>query len=1115
MDLNKLLENQLRRNAVGTLTLHTKNRFREIFFEEGLVYLVGESFSGKISTAGLYCSDPPVPLPTLDTILVSADLKRQLLQEILRDQGLIEGATLVGLTTQQVLEEVIDLFLHNTASFHFQEGRVPEALLGCERLVASTPVKLTNVVEEYQARHEELTSIRESIPDDGEVFVLTSEGEAYKKTHSDDYVLQRVLDAFDGTRELRNVFKDCPFFEHQVLHVIAEAMRNGHLKKTIHPELKGFSTSDLTQEEAEQFLPALKNAVKYGIDELAARERLAAVFERLGRVDDAVIQFNFIGDALYRMEKPAKSVKAYQRALELKPGETLLIEKIISIYSHAAQADLVAGNIKSAQRYLESALKIQPSNLAVFKQLAELYSCGKRYKELADAVDLVRAHATRCRQVEPARLACQAAIELAPTKATFRKKLINIFLDFGCNSEAAAAMSELAGLYRDAGETESALALEEKVDRLREAGKGRTKTRRSSENPKRRPRGRNVRAESDLQPRRRGGRLLRGFGVLVLLVLAYQTWSLVAWQEIERKYAHAETLRDGVTHTGVAPTQLKKNEESLIQDCETFLKYFPVSVFRTEVSELRHVLRRNLEDLTVRRNLTVQQILAEAERLGDQEGDFMAALRILDRVEPSSPYHLKAVALRERFNEPIADSPHQLLERGGELEEQELWVQACAIYKELLERYPTSASAKKVAFPIELRSYPPGATAYTLEGEDLQELGESPVVLRLPPGSKQQVELRFGDAYVPKRVWIDTNPPVGGSLGTRRVMLGRKPQASYRIPAPLASAPKVDGVFVYCASTDGRVFSVDLSSGKISGWARDDGVGKRLVAPPLAVEERIVTAWDDAVLGVLHNQSGILSEHRRLPLPRPVAPGALELAAAPAMVVVGTDASQLQAYDLSGTATENVWSVDLPGRASVIRALRSDNAAAVDLLVGMSNGMLLRVSVERTRPSLRWKYSLGARPVTRIALVGDIVVATTQEKDWVHYVDLAGSAPRRVPLERAVRVAFCEKTQRALALDAEGTLTALAPRQGDESTQHRVAEFLQSEPSEFEGLGDGTFGIVHDGDQEFLLLEVIGDGEPKPLWATRVEAGIAHTVTDGSYVVLAGKDGTLHVFPRR
>ncbi|MEM7235902.1 MAG: hypothetical protein AAF517_27285, partial [Planctomycetota bacterium] len=446
MELLKLLRTQLEKGSVGTLLLGESTSFREIFFERENAFLCGHQFSGKIDVESLIDLDiigNVLSPDDLEMIQGHTDLTQDPLPLLLRSQGRIDAAQEEQLVGRFLEAEVIELFLGNGDTFHFQHERVPETLLDGSGPTASVPIPLARLIDAVETRQKRLEEYRAVLPSGKEVFVPTAEGMAHMQ-ESTDYALKKLFGLVDGFRNLETLVTASSFYEVLALGKLVDALDGELLKKTVLPEIKHVTTSQLDPASAEGWLPSFKNAVKHAVDPLEYRERLAELYECVGDADGAVVQYNFIGDSLYRMKKPAKAIAAYQRALDIKADDVLVTDKITRIYQDAAEQELANGDLSQAITLLENALTTRPDDQVVFQRLTDLLTRHKHLDQLSELLDRVIAHGKRLGDCELGVAACRQVLANVPRSATFQKKLINIYLDFQEVDQAAEEMANLA-----------------------------------------------------------------------------------------------------------------------------------------------------------------------------------------------------------------------------------------------------------------------------------------------------------------------------------------------------------------------------------------------------------------------------------------------------------------------------------------------------------------------------------------------------------------------------------------------------------------------------------------------------------------------------------------------
>ncbi|MEP6654666.1 MAG: tetratricopeptide repeat protein, partial [Myxococcales bacterium] len=147
-------------------------------------------------------------------------------------------------------------------------------------------------------------------------------------------------------------------------------------------------TGDLYVEQgfAQKAVAVYKNVLKLSPGTVPAHLKVAALFNQLGLVSDAIQQFEMAATALQRAGKPADAVTALRQAVELQPENVVLRVKVAEAASHAGMVEdavrefaTAADQLKAqgrgdeASRVLERLLFHQPDNHAKARELAELY----------------------------------------------------------------------------------------------------------------------------------------------------------------------------------------------------------------------------------------------------------------------------------------------------------------------------------------------------------------------------------------------------------------------------------------------------------------------------------------------------------------------------------------------------------------------------------------------------------------------------------------------------------------------------------------------------------------------------------------------------------------------
>ncbi|MBI4585458.1 MAG: PQQ-binding-like beta-propeller repeat protein [Planctomycetes bacterium] len=839
----RLLETLERKKLVGTLVLGRKRRSLEVFLEENLLYLPNGGFLGKIDFEGLVESGllgKKLSETAIETIALATDLTETLLPEVLYSRGLIDRKELEELAHRHLQEELFSRFLIYQDSFHFQEGNVPEAIIGQEGITIKVPILLDRFLEVVRNRVNQLNTIAEIIPTNEEIFVITEKGMARKQEALGDFGFQRIFDLLDGFRTLQSILHDGFFFPFYVTKRIVEALENGWIKKTLIPELRGVDPSQLSRDDAERYLPYFKSAVKYGVDEIKSRENLAIVLHRLNKADQAVIQYNFIGDTQYQMGRKAKAVQAYHQGLSIRPEDPLITEKIVRIYREGAEEAVRQGHLNEAITLYRNALQILPNNPEIFRALLNLHVAKKEISEIANLCDLITSRDRLSKDPGFAVEVVRSIIAQFPQEPLFYKKLINIYLDTGKTKEALDEMENLAQLFVKDGKTAQSLDLIEKILRL---------------DPKRKHLRKLSKPPAKSRTLGLSGFLPKTFCVRIILVILlalflYQFWAYRALEPArsQRYLAFASSdWKKPEEGTEIIESRLERRLRLLVLAAEDYQIHYPLSLFRWEAKRLESEFKNSAERLEEARLRLKEEILKtglEQFRRGNSIEAEKNLCRLLACSEEDPARQNAETALAEiRGYEAKAAAVRQEAEKnggGGNRPE------AYRLFKKLMDEYPLSQAAKGLAFPVDLITIPGDAAVRTKNGGTRQ----SPCQFDFGPGSWEEVVIeKTGFEAVALRLTPSEGPIKVVTL---------RPEAAWQreLPPPGPQAPVFEKEALFYLAQNGQLHAINLQNGE-KLWQHSLVSMISPVAAPLALRSLLLLPLNNGQILRFHPASGL------------------------------------------------------------------------------------------------------------------------------------------------------------------------------------------------------------------------------------------------------------------
>jgi tetratricopeptide (TPR) repeat protein/outer membrane protein assembly factor BamB len=1097
MDLITLLQNQIEKGAVGTLVLGKRSSFRELFLEKGSIYLCDDAYSGRIDMESL-CEAGVLPhriSPSqLENVLRQTDLKKTLLPHALADGGFVDDAAVQSLATRHLREEMLRLLIGSQDSFSFQKGRVPERLLTPQGAAPRLPIEVAQLRGDLEKRVAEMKEIDDVLPSRAEVFVVTADGMMYKQEHPEDVPVQMLFDLIDGFRSLECLLATSVFFEHFLRKLVRRCLEQEFLKKRSLPELRDVDPSNFSEDEARRHLPAFKSAVRFFVDQLAARERLAIVHEKLGNVQEAVVQYNYIGDALYRMRKPAKAIKAYQRALVVKPDELLVSDKINRIYQEAAKSDLERGEVQQAIQLLRNALRVSPGEESLCRLMAEALIADGNVRELAAFCDHVSLQAKQCASHKHAREVLTLIATSFPNDALLKKKLVNVFQDLGDDASAVNLLKDLTQSYLAKGESDRALEMLNKIERMGKLSEELSRLQRD------------LRKEIGVVVRRQGRRtgLATMASVLAVILAAYQVWGYILWLDIEQSsvaLASSSTAQGAESpgRAGAADRDIdlltSEDEErqlAVAKRCARFVHRFPISLLRANAERLYKVCTERAQHLSGLRANRKDQLLRDA-KLYLVEGDHQRAeekLKPLLALPDEHAWKQEALTHVDKLRS-YDRSSQDYFEEGRRHEREEDWQRAYAAYHKLLDLYPQSQLAKEVQLPVFVESVPSTADIFLIAGrqEEPRHLGTTPRVFRLKPGHPVEVELRAPGHYPLQTTLHESDGPLALFL------LHRQDTWSHPVDANMVQAPVFFGDHLVCAYENGKVEALEAGT-RAAVWNYSRESVNNLVNTPLVQPEGLYTVWNDRKVLLLPPRPGSAP-------PTPAAEAMLEgLAATPlvacgAFLAIGTSRGALEV--LSRSTLQSLHRHPLPWQPAALEAL-----GGATVVAGDAGGRLLGLQLPAGTP--RWQRDCGG-PLELLRVCAPTVLAVATANGRLLFLNPDDGAELRPATELGPRTRALADPHLGLVylVDPDGTVTAVDVEQGKTIAQHKLEQIRPSASFVLRG----GLAVVHREGRNMLVL----DGRSlKARWAVAYLAEILQVASDEARVAVSTREGRVILY---
>ena len=709
----------------------------------------------------------------------------------------------------------------------------------------------------------------------------------------------------------------------------------------------------------------------------------------------------------------------------------------------------------------------------------------KKLEELSDLCDWICALARKTRVPDTALHACLEILHELPQNAAFRKKLINLYLDFRMAAEASGEMQTLARQYLERGQKAKAQELIEKIRRVGAAGNEARQLERQ------------VTALAGRGGRRTMPRLFLSF---VLCFCIYQVWTYFAWVRLLESPSTAEAAKHGeLPSSGYLPGPEEERCVVLAASAKRFLHEFPLSVLRGDAENLLARVLKRANEIGSARAQRIRTVLRQAREkaVEGEKATTESLLRPLLSLPAGDDFRREAEDILEEVK-GHERSAAEVYAEGRNLEGHGDFRGAYRSFRRLLDTYPDSSLVKELKLPVVIDSAPSGADIHEIEGEGQKNpLGRTPHAVYFSPGGSFELELST-PGYVPLRVTVHE------AEGTQKLhVLQRRHEWTLALDGRLEGKPSLSGGWLLCGTSLGTLVVVEAATGKVLATQRGDPL-RTLVAHPVLTDDGLFTLWNNGRLIAappLSASPGAVTAPVALDPTAELFLGSLATSPlhAPArsqLLLVGIKTGQLQAYTRTPPAL--AWSLPLAESVETIMDLDDD------LLVTMRNGWLLRVRMDP--PGIVWKRQVCPAGIDHAIRSGKSIFAATRRNDLILLRADSGDIAHTLSLPPGARIFVSEEDGRVFTVDAEETLARIDLETGE-------AARTQSVPAVFDSVAAlrGCLALLPADRKGFILL----DSETlKILWAARTTRAIASVAADESWVVVVTDDGKVTAYPR-
>lgn len=404
----------------GVLTVTGEKQKKVIHFRDNGITLIGGS--QRLRLGDMLVQYGKIQPWQLENALVEQKQTQKLIGEILVEQGLVTQDEIEKIISEQIEQEIFDIFFWENAFFSFQEGALPESALPTDEsqviLTFDVQSLLLRIADQIGAWEE----IRKDIPSFSLIWVLAADDIEIQIPESEtEENFQKILQCIDGIHDIK-----------EIIHA--------------------------TQLPVLTVCRIMSILLKQGMIRLATVDELLQIADHYQKKGQAQPQLHFM-----------------EMALAMQPNDQALLLKICQTYDSLGGKDAGRyyyrlGNLttdnKLATQYFERAISCMPKDSEPREKLIELAKYAEDIrKELYHAKALIKLYQEQ-KQFDKAIALCQSYCEQYSKDIDLRNLLINIYVD---NKDVSSAIEEylhLVSMMEAAGDHKQALENLQKIVQL-------------------------------------------------------------------------------------------------------------------------------------------------------------------------------------------------------------------------------------------------------------------------------------------------------------------------------------------------------------------------------------------------------------------------------------------------------------------------------------------------------------------------------------------------------------------------------------------------------------------------------------------------------------------------
>lgn len=374
INLGNVLQDLAFNSQTGTLRLHVGDRRRFLWFEKGLLRLVGlgdgqgpSILTGLLALGKVKSQDlPPTPKRTGEAPAVNK-LIRQRAATNADVKAALEG---------QMSELVCDTFLWTDAEFEFVRGEASSADFDVRQLDWEPSLACDAIIMEALRRADEWTEIKKSVISAEEILVQLVE----KLPDTADALAHRLFDLLDGERRLQDIMNETHMGQFAAFRAAAALLRGGWARPLDIKEALAKAEAHAAGGRYEPAMRLLRFAISREPHSPALRKLAGKCLEALSKHEEAAAEYRVLLAEESEHGRTADAIATCRKIISLAPKDSFTQERLFQLLLQSGTPEEVLAQGETLARSLKRA-GMPDRARDVYEQLVAKFEDNERLLE--------------------------------------------------------------------------------------------------------------------------------------------------------------------------------------------------------------------------------------------------------------------------------------------------------------------------------------------------------------------------------------------------------------------------------------------------------------------------------------------------------------------------------------------------------------------------------------------------------------------------------------------------------------------------------------------------------------------------------------------------------------